>query len=1538
MNTRSAFWGLLVRLVVPVSVAAACAEERAAISQVQPDFLDKVDFIPVEYGRLAAGLSPERIVSEDLRREPVFFTQTTLIAKPPSTGFVGLTSYSELQKIRWEVTENVLLARTAYEVIRGAPGASAGVGESPRVGEIVAAFAIRSHFDIRREYNSTTGEEANVVVENATDRPWYQRRYMRVDWSRNLVDGYNSVLAYERWEGRIRAEPVPVQVNSPSDPNAPVFERAVVNGQRVLRYFDVVNRAILHPEEVSLGAELPNVPVCALGTGETACNPAEVTFRLSFLRAELGRDYEPASLSPPLDGQAAPTPNLDMDRFGFFDVLRLGFDPQRAAVLDTQRVHYAARHNLWVHHHLPAYGAPSARPCNADAACAEGEVCQIDDTPASATARGRCAPLAAQHLDGDPACETDGECQQRLASTAYCDRGTRTCADRYVRCEADAACASVHPRATCDRVVARTRHDNRGLCLLPFAQRQVRPIVYHESPNYPDAMQPVTETVVSEWNAVFAHAVQTARRHECELRQGVDPAAVRDADNPCLTPAVLGTDPALGADAAHVFVGCHAPVWGVDPQRPGARSREAVEAAHRAGWDLAACGPQGTVARVGDLRYNMIASITDQDAQGYWGLANIAADPETGEMIAGRGAVWQNITDSYAAYLTDLVRLLVGDISINNFAQGQAVLTSMRQFGAGHRASDEALDAPLRSPGALQNLAAAAAPALDRMRLEGGGWLRPGAGAQLVGRRGEEPGALARATQRIAQSTVLGDGSNRAASRRARLRGTEIETALTAGPQVMLAPTARQDPSARLPRTVDVASPLRQQDSAHRRVIARMRSRLSAWQCNHEAAFDDEVLAGLALRIASGAPLDPANPADAPSAFGRVWNFRGSDGRIDYAVVQQYAAQFVHHGVLAHEIGHSIGQRHNFTASADALNYHDAYWDVRGRGHPSGLAPRWRYLADPQDGRAYSEEEIAGRVDEYAYASVMDYKGLNEDAHGLGRYDRAFVLNGYVNMLEAFRRVADRDGALWYSVNTQGTGLSTPLDLRAWAEGGAPEGMHYTQIPQLFGRRSDGTPDVRDDNRFAVFHDETRRESLPAWGDPGITNVTRSGHVLVPYRFDSDERAGLVWQVQRNDAGADAYESLRYVAARWLDYYFANSFGRYRSGFSTEEYVNRMWGRYVEPLRQSAQTLAFDLVTFQDFLGASDGWARYRDNPEALGGFVNQAAMSVVADAMMTMVAMPEIGAHRVVTRVDAQRLATLNLENNLGFAVPINLGRAFESDWRNDAGFFWYEQLNRAGSYYDKVLSLDAFSDPELLLLQRDTPADLRLFQLSFYTMYPAQTLRWFGAMMSEDFNDYAPVIETVGTRPITRPHLATLNLPPGVGPGRSGRVVDGTHVALDPQTGFTVQLRAAAMGMANFPATFDQRFMEYARLWVDGSVEAIATEAPARDTVSFVDPWSRVTWRALHFGTEAGEAGRDVGASAQLHPATGQSANEAGIGARMLLHVRDLEAVRQAALAANDAPRAALVEAQERRYLDVMNLVRRLTARLGTGTDTNR
>jgi hypothetical protein len=1523
-------------MAAPSFALHGCAEERPAINRVQPDYQDKRDFIPVEYDALSTGIRLGSLTSAMIEREPIYYTQTTMIAKPTTSGFVGLTSYSNLEKIRWEVTERALIARQSYRYVRNAPGGSEGIGQNPRAGEIVAAFSITSHFDIRNDYNAETGEPLNVVLENTTDRPWYQRRFMRVDWSRNLVDGYNSVLEYEQWEGRVESEPLDVFVNSPDDPNAPVFDYAQRGNTRELRYFDVVNRALLHPERVNLGPDLPGIPVCFLGTGEMACNPAELTFRVSFLRADPTRDYEPASLSHPVQGATNPPRSLDMDRFGFFDTMRMGFDTANAAVLDTQRIHWATRHNLWVHHHALAFGPDSTSLCNRDEDCAEGRLCRIGNTARDASHRGVCAPLAITHAAGEAPCASDDDCRHgsgAISAAAVCDGVSHTCGEHYHRCSADSECRAVDPQSTCDLGVASGRSDNKGLCLMPFRQRQVRPIAYWESANYPTSMQPVTDSVVTEWNGAFEEAVQAARRHECELDRGIDASTVSPASNPCNAPAVLGTDPALGADARHVFIGCHAPVWGTTAGLPGAHTQAEVEAAHAAGWDLPRCGVQGTIARLGDLRYNMIGAITDHDSQGYWGLANIAADPENGEMVAGRGAVWQTVTDTYSAYLVALVRLLAGEGVPTDIANGRYLVESMRQLGSGRTASSEILDAPFRREGGLAAIATAGAPSLERLRVAGAGWFSSGSGQTLRSSDPDRPGALDVAARRILEGRVLGDGSNQGAQRLERLLDTDLEGRLLNSAQARLAPSASPDPTGTLAATRALASPLRGQSPARRRVIERLRSRLTAWQCNHEAAFGDDVLQGLANRIVAGQPIRRSDPTDAPVAFGRDWNFRRADGSIDYELARNYARQFIHHGVLAHEIGHSLGQRHNFTASADAVNYDDQYWVVRGQGHAAGLRPRYEYLADPADGHYYSPEEVNGRVEEFSYSSVMDYKGLNEDAHGIGRYDRAFVRNGYVGLVEAFRRVADHDAALVYSVNTAGSGVSTPLDLRAWSMNGPVHGMHYTQIPTIFGRRTDGTPDIRDDNRYSVFLRETRNTSLPGWGPADFTNETNDGHVLVPYRFDSDERAGLVWQDQTNDAGADAFESMHYVAERYLDYYFSNSYARYRSGFSTEAYVARQWGRYVEQMRQCAQTLAFDVVSYQDFLANNVGWRRYRDDPSEFGAFINQSTVSLVADAFVAQITMPEMGQHRPVRTSNGSRLVTPNTETNAGFPIPINLGRAFESNWRDDAGFWWYEQLNRAGAYYDKMLALDAFADPELLLLQRDTPTDLRLFQLSFYSMYPAQVIRLFGGILSEDYDDYSPVVSLDGDHEITRTHLATLNLPRGSGAGRSGRVLDGSHVALDPQTHFTVQLRAAISGIAQFPATFDQRFMDYARLWVDGSVESIAVSNPTRNTVTFTDPWLGVTFRALHVGASAGESGADVGASALVHPSSGTTSDEAGVGSRMLLHAADIDALRLQAAARGDAALASAFEAEERSYMDLLHVMRRLTAIYGSG-----
>ena len=48
-------------------------------------------------------------------------------------------------------------------------------------------------------------------------------------------------------------------------------------------------------------------------------------------------------------------------------------------------------------------------------------------------------------------------------------------------------------------------------------------------------------------------------------------------------------------------------------------------------------------------------------------------------------------------------------------------------------------------------------------------------------------------------------------------------------------------------------------------------------------------------------------------------------------------------GLADHEMGHTMGLRHNFAASTDALNYDDQYWNIRGDG---AAGPMGRRQAD----------------------------------------------------------------------------------------------------------------------------------------------------------------------------------------------------------------------------------------------------------------------------------------------------------------------------------------------------------------------------------------------------------------------------------------------------------------------------------------------------------------------------------------------------------------------------------------------------------------
>ena len=95
----------------------------------------------------------------------------------------------------------------------------------------MAVFAIEGHVDLMREYNTSTGEQTNVLVENTSDRVWYERDYIRVDWSQNLVTNFHF------WVEGLEQDPVAYFIEDPSDPDSLLL--GVKDGEGWLDYTDM---------------------------------------------------------------------------------------------------------------------------------------------------------------------------------------------------------------------------------------------------------------------------------------------------------------------------------------------------------------------------------------------------------------------------------------------------------------------------------------------------------------------------------------------------------------------------------------------------------------------------------------------------------------------------------------------------------------------------------------------------------------------------------------------------------------------------------------------------------------------------------------------------------------------------------------------------------------------------------------------------------------------------------------------------------------------------------------------------------------------------------------------------------------------------------------------------------------------------------------------------------------------------------------------------------------------------------------------------
>ncbi len=198
MNTNKGTKMRLIRLLTTLCMASTlgvvgCAEPVEEVNTVQPDYIDKALF-----------------------QGEWYYRQTMVDVSPEvAAAFVGMEA--DIERIRWEIRHSTLFAYRVHEAIPGLDESATRPGAEYQ-GDTIAAFPITSHFDIKRTYNTSTGEQTNVIGENTTDRHWAERQFMRIDWS----GGALSVLSKSPPTPRPNTNPPPPRpARSPSPSKRP---------------------------------------------------------------------------------------------------------------------------------------------------------------------------------------------------------------------------------------------------------------------------------------------------------------------------------------------------------------------------------------------------------------------------------------------------------------------------------------------------------------------------------------------------------------------------------------------------------------------------------------------------------------------------------------------------------------------------------------------------------------------------------------------------------------------------------------------------------------------------------------------------------------------------------------------------------------------------------------------------------------------------------------------------------------------------------------------------------------------------------------------------------------------------------------------------------------------------------------------------------------------------------------------------------------------------------------------------------------------
>ncbi len=1276
------------------------------------------------------------------------------------------SGFTTIPRLRWVITEDMLFGYRDYQIIEGIDGEPKEVGD--HTGHPVVAFAIQSHFDIRRAYNTVTGEERNVIVENNTDRRWFEREYMRVDWSTNRIAQYYGQthqlydaigLLYDRqpasdfvqgnsqfpenWQPKFRY----MSCDGPGDPSAECREEDRLHASDYdkgeLYYMDFVTQELISPQDV-----IPGWNYCYFSSGPE-CAVVRAFTRSSFLkvsdspsRHEAGREnfreYEPVNWT-----------DTRFEKAGYFRNRQATYDRQTAA----DDVQWGAtdflnfnvnRHNLWQ---------------------------QWTDA------------------DGNP---------------------------------------------------------------LPYAERKVRPIVWHTTPELPaHLVKPSFETVGS-WNEVFMATVRSLRGQSVAGYPRVD-CQTDDPDAPCfctedpnsgeiLNPTCAGgydpfeTPEQAAARGVENPYDCHVAVPdGAEPNMADPEVAARLKDADFNGWyeaefvgsecvttlvvnscnraTLAAHDEAVRAGEVegelacqerGDIRYKFF-SYVDQPGTPFLGVATLRADPVSGEIIFGDANIGGPALDGFRTFALQQYDLLNGNLTEDDLIYGEDVRAHFSDLGRVQ------LPAP---PRINFNVALAGDAPAD-----------PGVLKEIDGRMSE---IMERAEQ------LQGDEgrANTFVDRAAALAGSDIEARLFKNPELLIAAGIEK-----LPEGVDTETLLEEHGEELLDAVSPFRNDI------HDV-LDEQLRSDNLLSSANFMMPDAYEDATVQYFVNKHEDWPRA--RLEFALNRLLFAQ-----TQKHELGHGFGLRHDFGASADIHNYYDDYYVIKDRfplpdpadfdvDDQPGLSPDEQQTFE----RAYRERkelrELAG-IDQWMLSSIMDYSAnwYQRVQPGLGRYDRAAVALGYGDVAEVYDNEDSKALADITPANTDriaakyyhgGESCETDSDCPYATDGtnaaellssNMASGLTQRCLPHPRGEALGGVCSNFRDDHASLAQADTR-------------------YAPVDYRFCSDERAagggfspGSIGWCNRFDEGETYREIVRNVAEGYERDYLWTAFRRYRRGFSIGGYYSRLVSRRLILLQNIYQNLLYQYVSDADF----------RDNTGAFGFYDEFLATADIMNFYARLLAQPRVGEYVWSERFGRYERRSQDFDSpNAQLSMPIGAGRYMWSVYQR--GLSGLNRIERVGNYYDRIAALQLLTSRGSQFTQWNYNRDVA-FYTNFYDLFPLEMQQLFNGMIREAPEEYMPRVRCAEGSEFPDcfdPQILYLNFYRGdctEGSETCRPAPDETYqdeLVVNGGSNYFVQFNAAALGLIYFPVYFDTTFQNQLFICVEGQGQCHRPQPSAEEGVDYV------------------------------------------------------------------------------------------------------